>query len=43
MGVVMNSLRLALVGSAFGPGIADIISVLGKDATIHRINKLIRY
>ncbi|MGE5381834.1 MAG: glutamate--tRNA ligase [Omnitrophica WOR_2 bacterium] len=43
MGMVMNSLRLALVGSAFGPGIADIISVLGKDATIHRINKLIRY
>jgi len=41
MGQVMNTLRLALVGSAFGPGIAQIISILGRDKTIHRIKKLI--
>ncbi len=40
MGQVMNTLRLALVGSAFGPGIAGIISVLGKEETISRINRL---
>ncbi len=40
MGQVMNTLRLALVGSAFGPGIAGIISVLGKEETILRINRL---
>lgn len=41
MGQVMNTLRLALVGSAFGPGIAGIISVLGKEKTIERIRTLI--
>lgn len=41
MGLVMNTLRLALVGSAFGPGIAGIISVLGKEKTIERIRLLI--
>ncbi len=41
MGQVMNSLRLALVGSAFGPGIAGIICVLGKEETIARIYRLI--
>ncbi len=40
MGLVMNTLRLALVGSAHGPGIAGIISVLGKEKTIERIKKL---
>lgn len=42
MGLVMNTLRLALVGSAHGPGIAGIISVLGKDKSIERIKNLIR-
>jgi glutamyl-tRNA synthetase len=41
MGQVMNTIRLALVGSAFGPSIAGIISVLGKERTIERINLLI--
>lgn len=40
MGQVMNTLRLALVGSAFGPGIAGIISVLGKEKSIERIRTL---
>lgn len=41
MGMVMNTLRLALVGYAFGPGIAGIISILGKEVTIQRIVNLI--
>ncbi len=40
MGLVMNTLRLALVGSAHGPGVASIISVLGKEKTIERLKKL---
>lgn len=42
MGQVMNTLRLALVGSAFGPGIAGIIFILGKEETISRITRLIQ-
>ncbi len=41
MGQIMNTLRLALVGSAFGPGVASIISILGKDETLMRIQYLI--
>ncbi len=37
MGKVMNALRLCLVGESKGPGIADIIEIVGKDATIQRI------
>lgn len=37
MGQAMTTLRLALVGSAFGPGVAAIISVLGKEQAIKRI------
>lgn len=38
MGQVMNSLRLALVGESKGPGIFDIVEVIGKSETIKRIN-----
>ncbi len=38
MGKVMNCLRLALVGSSSGLGIADIISLIGKDEFARRIN-----
>lgn len=37
MGAVMNSLRLLLVGESKGPGIADIISLIGKQETIARL------
>jgi glutamyl-tRNA synthetase len=37
MGQVMNSLRLVLVGGSFGPGVAAIIAVLGKQEAISRI------
>ena len=39
MGQVMNSLRLLLVGSSKGPGIADIISAIGKDDAVGRIRR----
>ncbi len=41
MGKVMNSIRLALVGASMGPGVADIIYILGKDEFIKRINTAI--
>ena len=40
MGSVMNCIRLALVGESKGPGVTDIIALLGKEETIHRILKL---
>lgn len=39
MGQVMNTLRLLLVGSSKGPGIADIISAIGKDDAVGRIRQ----
>ena len=39
MGQIMNTLRLVLVGGSFGPGVAAIISLLGKDETLNRIAK----
>jgi len=40
MGSVMNTLRLSLVGESKGPGVADIMDLLGKEETILRILKL---
>jgi len=40
MGSVMNCIRLALVGESKGPGIADIMALLGKEETLNRIGKL---
>lgn len=37
MGQVMNTLRLLLVGSSKGVGIADIISTIGKESAVERI------
>jgi glutamyl-tRNA synthetase len=39
MGQIMNTLRLVLVGGSFGPGVAAIISLLGRDETVNRIAK----
>ena len=41
MGQVMTPLRLALVGAPKGPGVFDIMEVLGKDETIKRIQQAI--
>lgn len=39
MGKVMNSLRLCIVGASKGPGVADIISVIGQDEFRRRMDK----
>lgn len=39
MGQILNSFRLCLVGSASGPSIFDIASLIGKEETIARIQK----
>jgi len=41
MGKVMNALRLVLIGTSNGPGVADICEIIGKLDTIERINKAI--
>lgn len=39
MGSVMNCLRLLLVGESKGPGVADIMALLGKDESVLRIRR----
>lgn len=41
MGKVMNTLRLFLVGVSKGPGIADMMAILGKDEVDSRITNAI--
>lgn len=41
MGKIMQPLRLSLVGSLKGPHLFDIISIIGKEETIARINRAI--
>jgi len=38
-GTIMNALRLVIVGASRGPHIFDIISWIGKDETLKRIDK----
>lgn len=38
-GEVLLPLRIMLVGGKFGPGVFDIIEILGKNETINRIKK----
>jgi len=40
MGKVMNCLRLALVGASSGLGIADIVTIIGKDEFAKRIENI---
>lgn len=40
MGAVLPVLRIALTGTTKGPSIYDTISLLGKDETINRLNKI---
>ena len=39
MGQVMNSFRLAIVGTSSGPSILDICEIIGKEETLRRIDK----
>jgi glutamyl-tRNA synthetase len=40
-GVIMNALRLVLVGGSFGPDLFTIVEILGKSQSIERIEKAI--
>lgn len=40
---IMQPLRIALIGSSSGPGVFDLIAVLGAQETVNRINALITY
>lgn len=40
MGQVMNTLRLAIVGTNAGADLAEIMSIIGKDDTVDRINAI---
>jgi glutamyl-tRNA synthetase len=42
-GKIMQPLRLSLVGALKGPHLFDIIEMIGKEATIKRIEKAIDY
>ncbi|HBB91518.1 MAG: glutamate--tRNA ligase [Bacteroidetes bacterium GWF2_49_14] len=41
MGQVMNILRLCLVGSPMGPGVFDIMALLGPDEVVARIERAV--
>jgi glutamyl-tRNA synthetase len=41
-GKLMNPLRLSLVGSNIGPGLMDMMEVLGKEEVLQRINRAIQ-
>ncbi len=40
---LMQPLRIALIGKSSGPGVFDLMAVLGKHETINRIEKLIEF
>ena len=42
-GVIMQSLRLAIVGSLSGPDILSVCGLLEKEVTLRRLKKLIIY
>jgi len=41
MGTIMNALRLCLVGKPMGPGVFDIIAVIGIEESVRRIRRAI--
>ena len=41
-GKLMNPLRVSLVGSNIGPGLMDIMEVLGKEEVLQRINRALQ-
>ena len=42
VGQIMAPIRLALVGSAIGPGVTVIMELLGKNEVLDRINRAIK-
>ena len=43
LGKVMKPLRIAISGISYGPGIFDMMILLGKDLTINRITNAINF
>jgi len=43
MGAIMNALRLCIVGAPKGPGMANIMEIIGKEETLCRIDSLIHH
>ncbi len=41
-GKLMNPLRLSLVGSNIGPGLMDMMEVLGKEEVLQRIDRALQ-
>ncbi|QZT35862.1 glutamate--tRNA ligase [Halosquirtibacter xylanolyticus] len=41
-GLIMNALRLAIVGGGFGPDLFDICEIIGKEATLRRLDNAIQ-
>lgn len=41
-GPVMNTLRLAIVGKGTGPGVADIMEIIGKEESLNRLDKALK-
>ena len=41
-GKLMNPLRVSLVGSNIGPGLMDIMEILGKEEVLQRINRALQ-
>lgn len=41
VGKIIHPLRLAISGMGNGPGVYDIVNIIGRDETINRINKAI--
>jgi glutamyl/glutaminyl-tRNA synthetase len=40
MGIVMQTLRIAIVGTLSGPDILGVINVIGKKSTLGRLKQL---
>ena len=39
MGKITMPIRMAILGSLSGPSVIEILALIGKEVTIHRLNK----
>jgi len=42
LGAIMNAFRLAIVGAPKGPNVFDIVSIIGKEETVRRLERAIK-
>ena len=43
LSLVAQPLRIAIIGKSSGPGIFDLMSILGKDFVIKRLQEFVHY